>query len=333
MQIRVAVIGAGSWGTTVAHLCAHNTKTVLYSRRDDVAGAINSGHENPRYLAGYTLHPKLTASTDLAAVVTSADVLVMGVPSKGFRVTLQEVAPHLRPWVPVVSLAKGLELGTGKRMTELVEEELPGHPAGVLTGPNLAKEILGGNAAAAVVAMTDPTIAERLQEVFSSQLFRVYTNDDVIGSELGGALKNVIALAAGMADGLETGDNTRAAVMTRGLAELTRLGVAMGGQASTFAGLAGMGDLVATCISHQSRNRYVGEQLGRGRAISEIIEEMDQVAEGVKSAPIVCELGRAYGVRMPIAEEMRAVVEDGRSAAAAYRGLVRRPPTSEHSAD
>jgi len=333
MQIRVAVIGAGSWGTTVAHLCAHNTETVLYSRRDDVADAVNNTHENPRYLAGYQLHPRLTASTDLAAVVSAADLLVMGVPSKGFRATLREVAPYLRPWVPVVSLAKGLERGSGKRMTELVEEELPGHPVGVLTGPNLAKEILGGNAAAAVMAMTDPTIAERLQDVFASQLFRVYTNDDVIGSELGGALKNVIALAAGMADGLETGDNTRAAVMTRGLAELTRLGVAMGGQASTFAGLAGMGDLVATCISAQSRNRYVGEQLGRGRAIGEIIEEMNQVAEGVKSASIVCELGKTYGVRMPIAEEMRAVVEDGRSAVDAYRGLVRRPPTSEHSAD
>ncbi len=333
MHIRVAVIGAGSWGTTVAHLCAHNTETVLHSRREDVAAAINSDHENPRYLEGYKLHPGLTSSTDLASVVGAADLLVMGVPSKGFRDTLRDVAPYLRPWVPVVSLAKGLELGTGKRMTELAEEELPGHPVGVLTGPNLAKEILAGNAAAAVVAMTDPTIAVRLQDVFSSQLFRVYTNQDVIGSELGGALKNVIALAAGMADGLETGDNTRAAVITRGLAELTRLGVAMGGEAATFAGLAGLGDLIATCISPQSRNRYVGEQLGRGRPLDEIIEEMNQVAEGVKSAPIVCELGRIHGVSMPIAEEMRAVVEEGRSATDAYRGLVRRPATSEHAPD
>jgi len=306
---------------------------VLYSRRDDVAEAINSTRENPRYLEGYKLHRNLRASTDLGEVVGAADLLVMGVPSKGFRATLQEVAPHLRPWVPVVSLAKGLELGSGKRMTELVEEELPGHPVGVLTGPNLAKEILAGNAAAAVVAMTDHTIADRLQDVFSSQLFRVYTNDDVIGSELGGALKNVIALAAGMADGLETGDNTRAAVITRGLAEVTRLGVAMGGQAATFAGLAGMGDLIATCISRQSRNRYVGEQLGRGRSLNEIIEEMSQVAEGVKSAPIVCELGRAYDVRMPIAEEMRAVVEEGRTATDAYRGLVHRPAAHESDSE
>ena len=329
MDMRVAVVGAGSWGTTVAHLAAHNTTTVLHSRRADVADAINEHHENPRYLEGYRLHPELTSSTDLAEVVAGADVLVMGVPSHGFRETLQELAPSVRPWVPVVSLAKGLERGTAKRMTEVAEEELSGHPAGVLTGPNLAKEILAGNAAAAVIAFDDLTIAERLQEVFSSALFRVYTNTDVIGCELGGALKNIIALAAGMADGLGTGDNTRAAVITRGLAELTRLGVAMGGEPATFAGLAGMGDLVATCISHQSRNRYVGEQLGRGRTLDEIIEEMNQVAEGVKSAPVVARLGRDLGVELPIAEEICAVIQEGRSATEAYRGLVQRPATQE----
>ncbi|MEZ5165260.1 MAG: NAD(P)H-dependent glycerol-3-phosphate dehydrogenase [Acidimicrobiales bacterium] len=281
----------------MAHLCAHNTPTLIHSRRDDVAQAINEHHENPRYLEGFQLHPDLTASTDLAKVVGQADVLVMGVPSAGFRETLQQLRPHVRPWVPVVSLSKGLELGTRKRMTQVAEEELPGHPVGVLTGPNLAKEILAGSAAAAVVAFTDLTIAQRLQEVFSSSLFRVYTNTDVVGCEIAGALKNVIALAAGMADGLGTGDNTRAAVMTRGLAELTRLGVAMGGDPATFAGLAGMGDLLATCMSPQSRNRYVGEQLGRGRTLDEIIDEMNQVAEGVKSARIVLELADEFGRR------------------------------------
>lgn len=333
MEMNVAVVGAGSWGTTVAHLCAHNAPTVIHSRREDVAEAINARHENPRYLEGFQLHPDLRASTDLEAVVRAADVLVMGVPSSGFRDTLRELRPHARPWVPVVSLAKGLEFGTMKRMTEVAEEELPGHPVGVLTGPNLAKEILAGSAAAAVVAFTDRTIAERLQGVFSSSLFRVYTNTDVIGCEIGGALKNVIALAAGMADGLGTGDNTRAAVMTRGLAELTRLGVAMGGDPATFAGLAGMGDLLATCMSPQSRNRYVGEQLGKGRPLDEIIEEMNQVAEGVKTAQIVLDLAERYDVDMPIAAEMRACVTDGRSAMDAYRGLVRRPATSEHAPD
>ncbi len=333
MTLNVAVVGAGSWGTTVAHLCAHNQPTVIHSRRDDVAAAINEHHENPRYLEGYRLHEGLTASTDLAEVVSHADVLVMGVPSAGFRETLVDLRPHLRPWVPIVSLSKGLELGTRKRMTEVAEEELPGHPVGVLTGPNLAKEILAGNAAAAVVAFTDLTIAERLQGVFSSSLFRVYTNTDVVGCEIAGALKNVIALAAGMADGLGTGDNTRAAVMTRGLAELTRLGVAMGGDPATFSGLAGMGDLLATCMSPQSRNRYVGEQLGRGRSLDEIIEEMNQVAEGVKSAKIVLELAEEYGVEMPIATEMRACVTEGRSAVNAYRGLVARPATRELDPD
>jgi glycerol-3-phosphate dehydrogenase (NAD(P)+) len=333
MDMNVAVVGAGSWGTTVAHLCAHNAPTLLHSRRADVADAINERHENPRYLEGYKLHPDLRASTDLAAVVGQADVLVMGVPSAGFRETLIGLRPDLRPWVPVVSLSKGLESGTRKRMTQIAEEELPGHPVGVLTGPNLAKEILAGNAAAAVVAFTDHTIAERLQEVFSSSLFRVYMNTDVVGCEIAGALKNVIALAAGMADGLETGDNTRAAVMTRGLSELTRLGVAMGGRPETFAGLAGMGDLLATCISSQSRNRYVGEQLGRGRSLDEIIEEMNQVAEGVKSAKIVLELAEEYGVDMPIASEMRAVVTEGRSAMRAYRGLVQRPAAHENAPD
>jgi glycerol-3-phosphate dehydrogenase (NAD(P)+) len=333
MDMKVAVVGAGSWGTTVAHLCAHNAPTLIHSRREDVAAAINERHENPRYLEGFALHEDLRASTDLAEVVGQADVLVMGVPSAGFRETLIELRPHLRPWVPVVSLAKGLELSSRKRMTEIAEEELPGHPVGVLTGPNLAKEILAGSAAAAVVAFTDLTIAEKLQEVFSSSLFRVYSNDDVIGCEIAGALKNVIALAAGMADGLGTGDNTRAAVMTRGLAELTRLGVAMGGDPATFSGLAGMGDLLATCMSPQSRNRYVGEQLGKGRSLDEIIEEMNQVAEGVKSAKIVLELADEYGVEMPIATEMKACVTEGRSAMRAFRGLVGRPATHETAPD
>jgi glycerol-3-phosphate dehydrogenase (NAD(P)+) len=206
---------------------------------------------------------------------------------------------------------------------------LPGHPAGVLTGPNLAKEILAGDAAASVVAMSEPHIAEVLQRVFSSDLFRVYTNPDVIGCEMAGALKNVIALAAGIADGLGTGDNTKAAVITRGLAELSRLGVAMGGRPETMAGLAGMGDLVATCISRQSRNRYVGEQLGKGRSLEDIAAEMNQVAEGVKSTRVVMALARQYGVDMPICAEMDAVVNVGRSAQEAYRGLLRRSPKPE----
>ena len=324
MTIQVAVLGAGSWGTTIASVAAHNTPTVIWARDDAVATEIDHDHRNSRYLPGFELHPDLRASSSLAEVVASADVLVMGVPSHGFREILTEAGPHLQAWVPVISLTKGLEQGTKLRMTQVINEVVPGHPAGALTGPNLAKEVLSGHAAAAVLAMSDLTVSGRLQGLFSTDTFRVYLNHDVIGCEIGGALKNVIALASGMADGLGTGDNTRAAVITRGLAELTRLGVAMGGEPATFAGLAGMGDLLATCISRQSRNRHVGEELGRGKSIEQIVQEMDQVAEGVKTARVVLEIAEQYGVEMPIASEVAAVVERGRSAAEAYRGLLER---------
>jgi len=324
MEICAAVIGAGSWGTTVAHLLAHNTSTVLWARDPDVAAEVSERHTNSRYLAGYELHRNLRATHSFEDAVRQADVLVMGVPSHGFRSTLEEVKVHLRAWVPVVSLTKGLEQGSRLRMTEVVNEVLPGHPYGVLTGPNLAKEILAGDAAAAVLAMSDLTIGVELQALFATDLFRVYTNPDVIGCEVAGALKNVMAIASGMADGLGTGDNTRSAVITRGLGELTRLGIAMGGNALTFSGLAGMGDLVATCISTQSRNRHVGEQLGKGRTIAEIIDEMNMVAEGVKTASVVMELAEQYDVDMPIAEQVYAVINEGRPATEAYRGLLGR---------
>ncbi len=324
MPIRIAVVGAGSWGTTVAHIAAHNRPTILWARRADLAEQIDREHRNGQYLPDFDLHPDLRSTSDVEEAIRDADVLVMGVPTHGFRDTLREVAKHLRPWVPVVSLSKGFELGTKLRMSQVCHEELPGHPVAVLTGPNLAKEILAGNAAAAVVAMDDEYIASELQRCFATDLFRVYWNEDVCGSEIGGALKNVVAIAAGMADGLGAGDNTRAAVMTRGLAEITRLGVAMGGDPATFAGLAGMGDLLATCISPQSRNRYVGEQIGRGKSIAEIIQEMNQVAEGVKACKVAQELGEEHTIDLPITAEVVGVCHEGRSADDAYRGLLRR---------
>ena len=323
-QIRVAVLGAGSWGTTVAALAARNTPTVVWSRRADLAAQINDGHRNLDYLADYELPHELRATADLEEAVTGCDVLVMGVPSHSFRSTLEAVGPHLRPWVPVLSLTKGLEQGTRLRMSEIVTDVVPGHPVGVLTGPNLAKEILAGHAAASVIAMDDENVAHALQDLFRADLFRVYTNEDVVGCELGGVLKNVIAIAAGMADGLGAGDNTRAAVITRGLSEMTRMGEALGGQRDTFAGLAGMGDLMATCISPQSRNRHVGERLGRGETIDEIIAAMNMVAEGVKTSKVVMELAGELGIDMPICSEVEAVCHQGRSASEAYTGLLRR---------
>jgi glycerol-3-phosphate dehydrogenase (NAD(P)+) len=329
MAIRVAVVGAGSWGTTIAALACRNAPTVLWARRPELADQIARDRRNGEYLPGFELPAQLEVTSALAEAVGGADVLVMGVPSHGMRSTLRELAAHVRAWVPVVSLAKGLEEGSHLRMTEVIEQELPGHPVGVLTGPNLAREILAGHAAATVVAFSDDHIARELQRVFAGELFRVYTNPDVVGCEIGGALKNVMAIASGMADGLGTGDNTRAAVITRGLAELSRLGVAMGGRLVTFAGLAGMGDLVATCISHQSRNRYVGEQLGRGRSTESIVSEMKMVAEGIKTSRVAVALAETYGVEMPIAQAVHGVVHEGCPATEAYRGLLRRDQQSE----
>jgi glycerol-3-phosphate dehydrogenase (NAD(P)+) len=323
MTLRTAVLGAGSWGTTVATLACHNAPTTIWSRRKDQVEEIQREHTNERYLPGHRLPPDLRATASLEEAVCDADLVALGVPSHGLRGVLEEVAKHIRPWVPVVSLAKGLEEGSHLRMTEVIGEVLPDRRAGVLTGPNLAKEIMSGFAAASVVAIDDDMIARRIQEVFHSGLFRVYTNRDVIGCELGGALKNVIAIATGMGDGVGVGDNTRSAVITRGLAEMQRLGVAMGGRAETFSGLAGMGDLIATCISPQSRNRHVGEQLGKGRKIDEIIEEMHMVAEGVKTTRVVLELAEREGIELPIAREVYGVLYEGRTARQAYRGLVR----------
>lgn len=330
MQIRVTVVGAGSWGTTMAALAANNTPTTLWARNAELAEQIDTEHVNARYLPDFTLPDALRCTGDLERAVTMADVVVMGVPSHGFRSTLAELAPWVRPWVPVVSLTKGLEVETRLRMSQIVEEELPGHPVGVLTGPNLAKEIMAGDAAASVIAIDDQHVAGALQPLFAGELFRVYTHHDVIGCELGGVMKNVIAIASGMADGLGTGDNTRATVITRGLDEISRFGEALGGEPATFAGLAGMGDLIATCISTQSRNRYVGEQLGKGRAIDDVIEEMHMVAEGVKTSKVVHEMAAELGVDMPIAEEVYAACHEGRSAAEAYRGLLRRGTGHEH---
>jgi len=323
MQLRVAVLGGGSWGTTIGSMMARNTPTVLWARDPKTVTEINEHHTNRRYLGDARLSARLSATADLGAAVHDADVVVMGVPSQTFRTTALEVARHIRPWVPVISLAKGLEGGTQKRMTEIITEVLPGHPPGVLTGPNLAREILSGAAAASVLAMDDDTIVRRLKELFRSGLFRVYTNTDVIGCELGGVLKNVVAIAAGMGDGLGAGDNTRAAVITRGLAEMTRLGVALGGRPETFAGLAGMGDLVATCTSAHSRNRFVGEQLGKGLSLDDIVEKMHMVAEGVKSVPAVIALADAHRVAMPIAREVYRVVHEGGTPRQAFRGLIR----------
>ena len=330
--INVAVIGAGSWGTTVAALAAVNTPTVLWARRSELAQEINDAGVNAEYLPDFPLPEALRATDSLADAVSHADVVVMAVPSHGYRDVAVEAAESIRPWVPVVSLSKGLERTTLKRMSEVTADAMPGHPVAVLTGPNLAKEILGGQPAASVVAIDDVTIANELQRIFSRPSLRVYTNADVVGCEVAGVVKNVIAIAAGMAEGMGFGDNTRATLITRGLAEMTRLGVAMGGQPVTFAGLAGMGDLIATCSSKQSRNNQVGLQLGQGRTIEEILAATNMVAEGVKSSPSVLDLARRYGVEMPITEQVVAVCHEHRPAPEALAALMQRSSKREFDA-
>ncbi len=319
--MKVTVLGGGSWGTTVASLTTARHPTMLWARDATVVAEVNDQHTNDRYLPGHSLPKRLRATDDLERALRDADVLIVGVPSQGFRSTLATASRWVRPWVPVVSLTKGIEAGTLERMTQIISELLPGHPAAALSGPNLAREIMSGYAAASVIATEDLSVAKALQGVLRHKLFRVYMNHDVIGCEIGGALKNVIAIAAGIAQGLGVGDNTRAAVITRGLAELTRLGVAMGAEPQTLAGLAGMGDLMATCMSPQSRNRTVGEQLGKGRALAEILAEMHMVAEGVHTAVVTLELAERHGVELPICQEIYKVVVGEERPIDAYRGL------------
>jgi len=309
----------------MATMLAARHPTVLWARNPEVADEINGDHTNASYLPGFSLHPRLTATADLEKATKHAELLIVGVPSSAMRSTMETVKSWVHPWIPIVSLAKGLEQKSLLRMTQVISEVMPGRPVAALTGPNIAREIMAGQAAAAVIATEDLAVARAIQQVMTRGLFRVYTNHDVVGCELGGALKNVVAIASGIAQGLGVGDNTRAAVMTRGLAELTRLGEAMGGETATFAGLAGMGDLITTCISPHSRNRHVGEQLGRGRRLSEILSEMNMVAEGVKTATTARDLAKQFDVPMPVCEQIYKVVNGRATAARAYSGLLVKP--------
>lgn len=330
MPQRVAVIGAGSWGTTVASLVSMNTNTVLWARQQEVAQAITSSRHNPTYLPEVLLSESLQATSSLAEAVTSSDVVVMAVPSHGFRDILVALSSDLPRGVPVVSLTKGLEPASGLRMSQVVADVLPASPVAVLTGPNLAQEIAEGQPAASVIATHDSQLARDLQQAFNRPTWRMYTNNDVVGCEIAGVVKNVIAIGAGMAFGLGFGDNTRAALITRGLAETTRLAVAMGARAETFAGLAGMGDLIATCASSMSRNNTVGRRLGQGESLRAIIESTSMVAEGVKSSAAVLELAREYKVEMPITEQVVAVCHHGVHAADATRTLMTRALKQEN---
>ena len=329
---RAAVFGTGNWGTAFSLVLADaGTDTVLCGRRAEVVERIERDHQNPEYLPGITLPEAVRATTDPAAALDGADFLVLTIPAQSLRESLTRWAPLIAPQTVLVSLIKGIELGTCMRMSQVIAEVTGAAPdrIAVVSGPNLAPEIAERHPAASVVACADQSVAERLQKACHSPYFRPYTNTDVIGCELGGAVKNVIGLAAGIADGMGLGDNTKASLITRGLAETTRLGVALGADPYTFAGLAGLGDLVATCASQLSRNHRFGSLLGSGRTVAEAQQQVRQTTEGVKSCSSVLELARRHGVEMPLVETVVAVVHDGRSPREMLAALMARSAKSE----
>ncbi len=328
----VAVLGAGSWGTAFAKILADAGRDVtLLARRPVVAEAIRSRRHNPDYLPDVRLPDRVTATGDAEEAIAGAEVVVLSVPSQTLRGNLAEWTGHLDPDATLVSLMKGIELGTTKRMSQVITETagVPADRVVVVSGPNLAPEIAAEQPAATVVAGTDARRTALVQSSIRTPYFRPYTNDDVIGCELGGAVKNVIALAYGIATAMGFGDNTRAMLMTRGLAETARLGVALGADPITFAGLAGMGDLVASCSSPLARNRTFGEHLGRGETLEQAQAATRQTAEGVKSCLAIRDLARAHGVEMPITEQIERICHEGMDPRLAVDALMSRTAKPE----
>lgn len=330
---RVAVVGAGSWGTALANLLARKgVPTVLWSYEAEVAEAIGRDHANPRYLSQVSLDPRLRATASMAEAVEEAAVVVSVSPSQVVRAVMREAARCMRSDALVVSASKGIEVESLLTMDGVLAEVLPPEAAAratFLSGPSFALEVAQGHPTAVTVASHSPASAGRAQELFQTEYFRVYTSADVPGVEVGGALKNVIAIAAGVVEGLGLGHNTRAALITRGLAEITRLGVALGADPVTFAGLAGMGDLILTCTGGLSRNRSVGVELGKGRSLEEVLGGMREVAEGVRTAQSARDLAQRVGVEMPIVEEVYALLFEGRSPRQAVESLMLRQPRAE----
>ncbi|HEX8276529.1 MAG TPA: NAD(P)H-dependent glycerol-3-phosphate dehydrogenase [Longimicrobiaceae bacterium] len=334
MSGRVAVVGAGSWGTALANVLARKgVATTLWSHEADVAEGIEREHRNPRYLSEVALDPRLRATPEMAEAVEGAEVVVSVSPSHVVRPVMAQAARSMRPDALVVSASKGIETDTLATMDGVLEEVLPREAAlaaTYLSGPSFALEVGLGQPTAVTIASRSARAAERAQELFQTDYFRVYTSSDVAGVELGGALKNVIAIAAGVVEGLGFGNNTRAALITRGLAEITRLGVDLGANPLTFAGLAGMGDLILTCTGALSRNRQVGLELGRGRSLEEILGGMTQVAEGVRTARSAHDLALRRGIEMPIVHAVHAVLFEGLDARAGVERLMLREPKAEH---
>lgn len=331
-ETRIAVIGAGSWGTTMASLLCERFAVMLWAREPEVAEAISVLHENPEYLPGFELPPSLHATASVDEALRGSTLAIIATPTQYVRGVAEQAAPFVTEDSAIVSLAKGIERASLMRPSEILRNVLghvPPEKISVLSGPNLAREVMAGQPSATVVASSDPTMGFWLQSILNSDHFRVYASQDVVGCEIGGAVKNLIAIAAGVADGLAYGWNTRAALITRGLAELTRLGTSLGGEPLTFLGLAGNGDLIATCSSNESRNHRVGVELGKGRLLEQILDETKMIAEGVASAPAVLALAERHGVEMPVSAEVAAVLSGDRTAKEAVVNLMGRRPTTE----
>ena len=330
--MKVAVVGAGAWGTTLASIISTAADTWLWAREQEVVDAIRTRRTNSLFLPGFLVSPRVRPSPDLVAVLDGADVVVVAVPAQHVRTTITPAAAALRNDATVVIATKGIELATGRRMSEVLTDVLAGHdPAaiGVISGPNLAREVMDGQPTATCVAFPESSRAAAVRDLLTTDTLRVYTSDDVIGCEVGGAAKNVIAIAAGVADGLGYGMNTKASVVARGLAELTRLGIALGGRPLTFLGLAGLGDLVATCSSPLSRNRSLGEALGRGLALRTALDAGPSSPEGVETAPALVRIAGDVGVEMPIASTVDDLLHGDLGVDDVVARLMQRSPKSE----
>jgi glycerol-3-phosphate dehydrogenase (NAD(P)+) len=328
--MRCAVVGAGAWGTALADLLARNGHEVkLWAYEPDVVATINQKHENVRFLGGHALSPSLEAVGDIGRAVDGAELVTLATPSHVLRRIVKSAAGSLPRGTPLVVATKGIEKGTLCLMTEVAEQEVPGATVVALSGPSFAVEVVSGQPTAVVVASEGDEAAATAQRAFSSAYFRAYTHTDVIGVELGGALKNVMAVATGIAEGLGLGFNARAALVTRGLAEMTRLGSALGAQQSTFAGLAGLGDLVLTCTGSHSRNRAVGVELGKGRKLDDVLRDRETVAEGVLTAQSARELAAREGIEMPIVDTVNRVLFEGQPARSAIAALMTRELRAE----
>ena len=326
---KLSIIGAGAWGTTISILAAENGHSpTIWSFEDDVAKSINELRENKKYLGGFQLPQNIDSTTDIKKA-SESDIIILVTPSQHLRETLRKMAKHVKKDAVIVSAVKGLEIETQKRMSEVIKDELPCENVAVISGPNISKEIAKGLPAATVSASKNIKTAQFVQKLLNSSRFRVYTNTDVAGVELGGTLKNVIAVAAGVADGMALGNNAKSALMVRGIAEISRLGIAMGGRADTFSGLSGIGDLITTCSSTLSRNHQVGVEISKGCKLNDILSKMNAVAEGVPTAKAAREMAKKLKIEMPITEEVYAVLYEGKDPFKAITQLMQRELKNE----